>query len=66
MKFSKKHIEIFKTIIEKGWYKPTYSDQEPATRTLEKAGIIEWRGDFKGLKFTEAGKEIAEKAVYGI
>lgn len=60
MKFSKKHIEIFKTILEKGKYKPTYSDKEPATQTLIKAGIIDWREDFRGLRFTEAGKAIAE------
>lgn len=61
MKFSKKHIAIFKTILEKGYYKPTYSDQEPATQTLIREGIVEWRVDFRGVHFTEVGKAIAEQ-----
>lgn len=55
---SRKHLAIFKTIIEKGYYKPGYSDQEPATKTLQKKGIVEWRGDYKGVRFTEYGKEL--------
>jgi len=55
-KFSKKHIAIFKTITEKGKYKPTYSDREPATQTLIKNGLIDWRSDYKGLIFTELGQ----------
>jgi hypothetical protein len=52
-KLSKKHIEIFETIKRKGWYKPGYSDQEPATKTLLKNGIIEWRVDYRALVFTK-------------
>ncbi len=52
---SKKHLSILKTIIEKGCYKPTYSDQEPATKTLLKLGIVEWRTDFRGVKLTTYG-----------
>jgi hypothetical protein len=55
---SKKHLAIFKTIAEKGYYKPTYSDKEPATVTLEKKGIVEWRGDYRGVILTEYGKEL--------
>jgi hypothetical protein len=55
---SKKHLEIFKKIMEKGYYKPTYSDKEPATATLERIGIIEWRSDYKGVVFTERGKNL--------
>lgn len=60
MKFkpSQKHLHIFKTISEKGYYKPTYSDQEPATKTLIKHGIAEWRTDWRGIKLTEYGKEV--------
>ncbi len=54
---SKKHLAIFKRIAEKGYYRPTYSDQEPATLTLRKMGIIEWRRDFIGLILTDKGKE---------
>ena len=57
-KFSKKHIAIFKAITEKGYYHPTYSDQEPATQTLLKNGIVEWRDDWRGVKFTEKGKAL--------
>ena len=58
MKFkpSKKHLSIFKCISEKGYYKPAYSDREPATQTLIKKGIVDWRGDFIGVEFTEEGK----------
>ena len=55
---SKKHLAIFKTITEKGKYKPTYSDKEPATMNLEKLGIIQWQDDFTGLIFTEQGKQL--------
>lgn len=58
---SKKHLEIFKTIAEKGYYKPTYSDHEPATKTLEKLGIVEWRDDYRGVKLTEYGKELVQQ-----
>ena len=58
MKLGKKHIQIIKTIREKGKYKPTYGDQEPATKTLIKRGIIEWGEDFRGLILTEKGKLI--------
>jgi hypothetical protein len=57
---SKKHLSIFKRIAENGYYKPAYSDQEPATATLEKKGIVEWRGDFIGVILTEYGKELVE------
>lgn len=57
---SRKHLAIFKIISEKGFYKPAYSDKEPATMTLEKKGIIEWRGDFRGVKLTEYGKELVK------
>jgi hypothetical protein len=60
-KFSKKHIAIFKSISEKGMYRPAYSDKEPATQTLIKNGLIDWRHDFRGLIFTEKGKELSEK-----
>lgn len=56
-KLSKKHLAIFKKIGERGYYKPRYSDQEPATQTLLKKGIVEWREDFKGVRLTEYGKE---------
>ena len=55
---SKKHLAIFKRIAEKGFYKPAYSDQEPATTTLVKKGIVEWRSDFRGVILTEFGKEL--------
>ena len=57
---SKKHLAIFKRIAEKGFYKPTYSDKEPATMTLEKKGIAEWRDDFRGVKLTVYGKELVK------
>lgn len=60
MKFSKKHIQIFKTIIEKGKYKPAYNDREPATQTLIKNGLIEWNQSYIGLVFTEKGKELSK------
>lgn len=59
MKFSPKHQQIIQTILEKGKYKPTYSDQEPATCTLMKRNIIQWNGSFTGLILTEYGKTIA-------
>lgn len=57
---SKKHLAIFKRILERGYYKPTYSDKEPATQTLIKKGIVDWRGDFRGVEFTELGKELVK------
>lgn len=63
MKFSPKHKQIIKTILEKGKYKPTYSDQEPATMTLIKLDIIEWKGDFTGLILTEFGKTITNDII---
>ena len=62
---SKKHLAIFKAISEKGYYKPTYSDQEPATQTLIKRGIAEWRDDFKGIRLTEYGKTIVLSLISG-
>lgn len=59
-RFSKKHIEIFKTILKNGYYKPGYSDKEPATATLIKNGLVEWREDYRGVKLTENGKLIAK------
>lgn len=56
MKFSKKHIAIFETIIADGYYKPTYSDREPATQTLIRNGFVDWRGDFRGVVFTKLGE----------
>lgn len=58
---SEKHLAIFKTIKEKGYYKPTYSDQEPATRTLIKLGIVDWRDDYRGVKLTDHGKEVVNQ-----
>lgn len=63
---SKKHFKIFKTIITNGFYKPAYSDQEPATQTLLKEAIIEWRGDYRGLIFTEHGKKVVEENGWGV
>jgi hypothetical protein len=57
---SKKHLAIFKRIAENGYYKPAYSDKEPATATLEKKGIVEWRDDFRGVKLTEYGEELVK------
>jgi len=54
---SKKHISIFATIIEKGFYKPAYSDKEPATVNLENKGLIEWKSDYTGLVLTQKGKD---------
>lgn len=51
LKLSPKHKKIIQTIREKGYYKPAYSDHEPATKTLLKHGIVEWRGDFGGCLF---------------
>lgn len=56
-KISKKHRAIFDTITKTGYYRPGYSDQEPATATLIKQGILEWRKDFRGVEFTEYGKQ---------
>jgi hypothetical protein len=58
-RYSRKHIQIFKTIFEKGKYRPTYSDQEPATKTLIRREIVKWNSDFTGVVFTEEGKKIA-------
>lgn len=55
---SKKHLAIFKTIAEKGYYRPAYSDHEPATRTLLTKEIVEWRSDYRGVKLTEYGKKL--------
>ena len=63
MKIKKKHISIFKTIIEKGFYKPAFSDQEPATLTLQKNGLIEWKLDYTGLVLTEEGKKYVNLCV---
>lgn len=57
-KFSKKHLAIFKAISERGGYKPAYSDSEPATKTLIKNGLIDWRHDYRCLIFTEKGKQL--------
>jgi hypothetical protein len=57
---SKKHLAIFERIGRKGLYKPTYSDKEPATMTLERLGLIQWRDDFKGVILTEKGKEFVK------
>lgn len=59
IKLSPKHKQIIRTIIKNGKYKPTYSDQEPATKTLVKRGIIIWRDDMTGLILTELGKTIS-------
>ena len=58
IKLSKKGIKIIQTIREKGKYKPAYSDQEPALKTLLKLDIVKWRGDFRGVVLTELGKSI--------
>ncbi len=52
----RKHLSIFKTIKKNGYYKPSSSDQEPATVTLIKNGLVDWRSDFKGVEFTEKGR----------
>jgi len=57
---SAKHLAIFKTIQDKGYYKPAYSDQEPATKTIERLGIVRWRDDMRGVIFTEYGKQLIE------
>lgn len=62
-KLSKKHLEIFKTIQKKGYYKPTYSDKEPATQTLFKKGLINWRDDYRGLILTDDGREFIAQYV---
>jgi len=56
LKPSKKHLQILATIEKRGYYKPAYSDKEPATMTLLNKGIIEWREDYRGLHLTEYGK----------
>lgn len=63
MKFkpSKKHLKIFNIIYCNGYYRPQYSDQEPATQTLIKRGIVEWREDYRGLRLTEYGKELVKE-----
>ncbi len=58
---SKKHLSIFAHLGKYQYYKPTYSDREPATMTLLKNGIIEWREDFRGLKLTAYGKQFIEQ-----
>jgi hypothetical protein len=50
-----KHAQIVKKIVENGVYKPTYSDQEPATQTLIKHGLVQWKSDFSGVVLTELG-----------
>lgn len=68
VKLKRKHISIIKTIVEKGKYKSEYSDQEPATKTLIKLGLVEWKDDFSGVVLTESGKmhkdEILKLATY--
>jgi hypothetical protein len=59
--FSRKHRQIIKIIEEKGYYKPTYSDKEPATVTLEKMGIVKWRDDYRGVILTEFGKAMRDE-----
>jgi hypothetical protein len=61
VKLKWKHIQIIKTIVEKGKYKPAYSDQEPATKTLIKLGLVEWRSDFSGVSLTELGDKCKEE-----
>lgn len=55
VKLRRKHIEIIKTIMQKGKYKPVYSDQEPATVRLIRLGLIQWKDDYSGLVLTELG-----------
>lgn len=55
VKLKWKHAQIVKKIVETGKYKPTYSDQEPATQTLIKLGLVEWKSDFSGVVLTELG-----------
>lgn len=62
-KFSKKHLQIFEKIRKNGYYKPTYSDQEPATKTLMNKGIIEWKPDFKGVILTNYGTELLKQLI---
>jgi hypothetical protein len=57
VKLKRKHIVIVKTIVEKGKYKPTYSDQEPATKTLIKLGLVEWKSDYSGVVLTDLGEK---------
>lgn len=63
IKFSEKHKQIVKTILENGKYKPTYSDHEPATTTLIKRNIVEWNGSFTGVILTEYGKSIVNDII---
>lgn len=60
-KLSKKHIYIFKRIQEKGKYKPAYSDQEPAMRTLLREGLVEWNATYSGVILTEKGKQFVSE-----
>lgn len=55
VKLRRKHIEIIKTIVAEGKYKPTYSDQEPATKRLIKLGLVQWNETFTGVILTELG-----------
>ena len=57
VKLKWKHISIIKTIVAKGKYKPAYSDQEPATKTLIKLGLVEWKDDFSGVVLTQLGEK---------
>lgn len=56
VKLKWKHIQIIKTIVEKGKYKPASSDQEPATKTLIKLGLVSWKDDYSGVVLTELGE----------
>lgn len=61
VKLRRKHVEIIKTIVETGKYKPTYSDQEPATKRLIKLGLVQWKGDFSGVILTELGEKCKDE-----
>jgi hypothetical protein len=56
-----KHIQIVKTIVAEGKYKPTYSDQEPATKTLIKHGLVKWKSDYSGVILTELGMKCKDE-----
>lgn len=57
---SKKHLAIFEQIAKRGYYKPAYSDQEPATKTLINLGLVDWKTDYRGLILTKEGEEYIE------
>lgn len=60
---TKTDIKIFNTIFEKGYYSPP-NCQSPSIKKLLRLGIVEYRDDFKGVYFTEIGKQLSPKWFY--